>query len=104
MTANFTEFTLFTNAFFVTNVLMGWWGPGGQNPSIWKNLRSSAADGVQPGQLSLHPGPNTEPAVLRWTAPAAGFYSIKGTFHPGDYGIMRVGGAAGRPILMAGDE
>jgi uncharacterized repeat protein (TIGR01451 family) len=32
------------------------------------------------GGLSLHPGPNGENAILRWTAPGAGTYHVNATF------------------------
>ncbi|MGA2033326.1 MAG: protein kinase [Thermoguttaceae bacterium] len=51
------------------------------------------ANGAQSGQFFLHPGPDGEASVARWTAPA-GFDStvqVQGQFLPGDYGIMQVG-------------
>jgi hypothetical protein len=40
-------------------------------PAIWKNLGSSSAYGVLPGQVSLHPGPASygDAAIFRFTAP-----------------------------------
>ncbi len=92
MTTNFTGFTLFTNSFYAAGLHMGWHGGMRDNtPAVWKNLRAGGAYGVEPGQLSLHPGPGKEPAVLRWTAPVAGFCTVTGTFYAGDGGVMRVG-------------
>jgi hypothetical protein len=38
-----------------------------------------------PGALSLHPGPNGQVAVLRFTVPAAGQYLVNGSFFGQDY-------------------
>ncbi len=59
-------------------------------PSFWKNAGTSASFGVGPGQLSLHPGPasNGDIAILRFTAPLTGMYSVTSTFYPGDSGDM----------------
>jgi hypothetical protein len=67
--------------------------PGLLYPCIWLNTSGSAHDGVQPGQLSLQPGPNGEAAMVLWTAPAgvSALGSIQGQFLPGDSGIMQVG-------------
>jgi hypothetical protein len=45
---------------------------------------------VPTGWLSLHPGPGTEPSVLRWTAPVAGNVHVTGQFLAGDSGIMTI--------------
>ena len=37
-----------------------------------------------PGELGLHPGSSGQRAVLRWTAPNAGFFQIDATFKGGD--------------------
>ena len=79
-----------------------WLGPlsspiaGDGFPNIWKNVNNFLA-GVQPGQVSLHPGPNGEACLLRWTAPATvhGTVLVKGRFFPGDegpggQGVMKV--------------
>jgi hypothetical protein len=70
----------------------GWCGPYGGVPTIWKNT-GSFVNGVQTGQLSLHPGNDGEMSVAQWTAPAdwSGDASIQGQFLPGDFGIMDVG-------------
>ena len=34
----------------------------------------------EPGQLSVHPGPHGEYGVVRWTAPAAGTYTVSAAF------------------------
>jgi hypothetical protein len=38
-----------------------------------------------PGALSLHPGPNGQVALLRFTVPATGQYSLSGAFYGQDY-------------------
>lgn len=38
-----------------------------------------------PGALSLHPGPNGQVAILRFTAPSTGQYAISGAFFGQDY-------------------
>jgi len=59
--------------------------PPGHFPLVAHNGTSSAIVSsntvlVQPGQLLLHPGPGGEYAVLRFTADAAGAYSISTRF------------------------
>ena len=60
---------------------------GQQNPSITyvkSGLGASPVDYENvvhsPDLLNLHPGPNGERSVVRWTAPAAGTYHIEGWF------------------------
>ncbi len=76
----------------------GWFGPlhtappwTDGFPQIWKNT-SSPLSVVLLGQLSLHPGPDGEMSIARWTAPAdCSDTAIQGQFLPGDVGIMQVG-------------
>jgi hypothetical protein len=65
------------------------------NPSLAHNgtdhvIIATTPPGIiwQPGQLSLHPGPNGEYSLIRWTAPAAGVIAVNATFS----GIDAVGG------------
>jgi hypothetical protein len=58
-------------------------------PSIWLNSQGMAY-GVPTGWLSLHPGPDKQPSLLRWTAPASGNIRVLGQFLAGDRGIMTV--------------
>jgi hypothetical protein len=75
-----------------------WHGPlwgelsGTVFPCIWKNY-DPAEFNVQTGQVSLHPGPDGEASVARWTAPAGigSLVQVQGHFYPGDSGIMQVG-------------
>ena len=86
------------NDYGLNGNIPGWCGPipgpgtGLNFPVIWKNT-GPAVSGLQTGQLSLHPGPDGEPSVLEWTAPAgfSGDALIQGQFLPGDVGIMQVG-------------
>jgi hypothetical protein len=62
-----------------------WWtnGPGG-DPLIAHNplptTFSAFNSTVEPGGISLHPGPNGELAVIRFTAPGDGVYEIDSSF------------------------
>ena len=55
-------------------------------PTVWKNTDpTSTKDGVAPGQVSLHAGPDAaSTAILRFTAPADGSYSFNLQFFAGD--------------------
>lgn len=58
-------------------------------PHIYFNSTASAISfantvTVPPRTIQMHPGPNGELAVLRWTAPAAGTYAIQGSFRGND--------------------
>lgn len=66
--------------------LDGWMGEGGAN--LWKNYDSYTKTGVNPGEVSLHPGASGEYAVARWTSPVAGTINIDGKFGAGDSGVM----------------
>ncbi|MBI3349607.1 MAG: LEPR-XLL domain-containing protein, partial [Burkholderiales bacterium] len=59
-------------------------------PAAWKNTSGNAQYGVGAGQIALHPGPtaNGDYAILRFTAPAAGLYTVTGQFFAGDSGSM----------------
>lgn len=63
------------------------WSPGYCCPMITRNATGTtftypgAPSVVQPADvLNLHPGPTGDKAVVRWTAPAAGTYTIAGRF------------------------
>jgi hypothetical protein len=98
MPADFSKFNLYT----LSNFSM-WYGQIGTDltPYIWDNddgldlppgvtSNGTTAAGVPVGWLSLHPGPNKEPSVLRWTAPVAGSVNVTGEFLAGDTGIMTI--------------
>jgi len=87
----------------------GWCGPYGGAPVIWKNT-GIPINGVQTGQLVLHPGPDGEMSAAQWTAPAdwSGDAAIQGQFFPGDIGSMQVGifknGNWGSPLWGASNS
>lgn len=91
MTTEFTNFARLNNSLIAPQGYPEWRAGPSTLPSIWLNTTSSTLFGVNPGQLALHPGPGTEPAVLRWTAPADGLYDIRGQVFAGDSGTMLVG-------------
>ncbi len=57
-------------------------------PSLGKNVTSSPLYGIQPGQISLHPGvaANGDEAILRFIAPTTASYNINAQFFAGDGG------------------
>jgi len=57
-------------------------------PNFEKNTATSRIAGTLPGQIALHPGPatNGDAAILRFTAPQTGSYSIRAQFFAGDLG------------------
>lgn len=59
-------------------------------PAAFINLGAPVA-GVATGQLALHPGPAAlgDLAILRFTAPTAGDYTVTGQFFAGDTGSMQ---------------
>jgi hypothetical protein len=87
MPTDFSKFNL-----YVTHSTIQWYGPQGGDltPCIRIN-NGGPAYCVLTGWLSLHPGPGTEPSVLRWTAPVAGNIHVTGQFLPGNGGVMTVG-------------
>ncbi len=63
-----------------------WTHPTGDGAHIWR-LRPDNGQpytGVQPGELSLHPGWRPSYAVLRWTSPVSGTVTISGFFGAGN--------------------
>jgi len=61
-----------------------WHAPAGLNPNVTRNANKRPLTGLgitwQPGQMALHPGPQGQYSVLRWTCPADGDYSVDATF------------------------
>ena len=91
MPADFSQFQLYTNSGHGYGGSPYWNRDAGDPPPIiWKNITGDTPYGVPPGWLALHPGPGTEPSVLRWTAPAAGIAHVAGSFLAGDGGFMQV--------------
>ncbi len=72
-------------------------------PSVFLNT-GAPANGVGTGQLSLHAGPAAygDLAILRFTAPTAGAYTVTGQFFAGDIGSMQgliiLNGDAANPL------
>jgi hypothetical protein len=69
------------------------WTNGGAN--IWMNSAGASRYGVGSGQASIHPGPNGEHGVIRWTCShlksgQSERLTVKGTFGAGDSGKMNV--------------
>jgi hypothetical protein len=93
MPVGFGEFTAFVNhgIFGVNPQWYGW--SGDRCPSVWYNADSVAYNNIQPGEMSIHPGPGTEPIVVRWTAPQAFERDVRivGHFGAGDWGRVLVG-------------
>ena len=86
MDTGFGAFTPYTTA--TANAWQGWGGDG--TPTIWINQGATTSFGVPAGYLSIHPGPGTEPSVLRWTSPVTGLVAMSGQFLAGDSGVMQV--------------
>lgn len=55
-------------------------------PSVWRNDSNADRYGVASGEVAMHPGNAGEFAVIRWTAPVAGTYSVMVQFKTGDTG------------------
>jgi hypothetical protein len=93
ISAPLNVFTTPVNAYLGDPDVILWHTPtvgDGSVPAAFKNT-SSAPNAfltvrLQPGQLAEHPGPNGEIAVVRWTAPVGGTYTINATFTGVDIG------------------
>jgi PEP-CTERM motif len=75
-------------------------------PIIWINRGNTVAYGIEPGQMSMHPGiQDYSPAILRFTAPTAGEYMFEALFYPGDTGNMNaaviINGVATSPYFSS---
>lgn len=57
-------------------------------PAVAKNISGGVINGIAPGEVSLHPGPNNEITTVRWTAPTAGNFHFVGLFKAGDGGAV----------------
>lgn len=93
MEVGFGALNLYENS-GITNGNPQWWAWGGdRTPCVWKNMHTDIWYGVEPGQISLHPGNGHQPSVVRWTTPtgAEGRARIDGRFFNGDIGGMTVG-------------
>jgi hypothetical protein len=71
----------------VTDGLNAWRSSAiGVDPNFSKNLSGSTLINIAPGQVSLHPGPNNQYSVLRFTAPTTAAYNVVAQFFVGDTG------------------
>ena len=88
-----------------TNDYGRFWGmEGGDIPSIWMNDTSDVVEGVEAGQLALHPGWENKAVTLRWTAPTdiTSKISIVGEFFEGNIGEMLVGVLVNGSLVWSG--
>jgi hypothetical protein len=99
--------TAFTTFYSDTGFPSVWEGYAGSNgPLIWLNGSASTLNGDPPGDIALHPGPGTQPSILRWTAPTgfSGTAHVSGQFLSGDTGEMLVAVRFnGSPVWSATD-
>lgn len=81
---------VFTTASELATNIPYWFDPTHHvlnDPCIYKNETGEVfADGIQPGDVALHPGAAAEYAIARYTAPVAGTYAITLQFKEGDTG------------------
>jgi hypothetical protein len=65
---------------------------GSQVPDFWKNVGTKLVNGVEPGQVSLHPGfewygsPFDDASLIRFTAPADGTFHVRLALFAGNGG------------------
>lgn len=83
--------TLFTTKTGGANSVSGWSTGAGlphlddnQSGSVYTSTQNGSTLTIQPNQLILHPGPNGQYSVLRFTAPATSTYSFSGSFNGAD--------------------
>jgi hypothetical protein len=83
-----------------------WWRTDIDGTSVPAIVRNSTASQLvlstiklEAGELALHPGPNNEHSILRFTAPSSGSYRVKGYFSGRD-----VAGATTSVFLTSGQQ
>lgn len=83
-------FTAFTTTSEIATDVLSWIDPTHQvlgDPCVYRNGSAAVfADGIQPGDVALHPGNAGEYAIARWTVPSAGTYAVSVQFKEGDTG------------------
>jgi hypothetical protein len=82
-------FVVFSTASEVAAGVTVWFDPTNavlNAPGVGLNDSGATTNGVAPGEVALHPGQAGEYAIARWTAPAAGTYSVEVQFKEGDTG------------------
>ena len=102
MPSDFSAFHLFTNPIH-NPAFDQWYTPGmsgDYTPTVGYNYHNSPQYGVPAGDLMLHPGPNLQASLVRFTAPTTGSFNIDGQFLPGDTGQMSVGVREGGTFLF----
>lgn len=57
-------------------------------PEVGLNVSGHSINGDLPGQAQLHPGPNGQLSVARYTIPTSGAAVVAGTFFAGDQGTL----------------
>ncbi|CAG0952219.1 hypothetical protein PHYC_00260 [Phycisphaerales bacterium] len=82
------------------------WLHGSNGSNVWRNACPSVAYGIEPGQVSLHPGTGFQPACIRWTSPPNGPSTVlvQGAFSAGDSGQMLVAVRQGGTFLSQGTD
>ncbi len=83
-------FIVFTGTRDLAPNIPSWIDPENEvlgDPCVYRNETDAVfADGIQPGEVALHPGSAGEYAIARWTVPVAGAYSVTVQFKEGDTG------------------
>ncbi len=80
---------LFSAVSNATPNIPAWYDPANSvlgAPAAWRNDSAVTNTSIAPGEFAVHPGNAGEYAVVRWTAPAAGVYSVALQFKTGDTG------------------
>lgn len=79
------DFAAHTLHKLIWDVVTLWYEPlSSDTPSVFYNSDTNIHHNIQPGEVSIHPGPSGQWEVLRWTSPASGFFLIEGHFGAGD--------------------
>ncbi len=88
-TADAGGIVVFSTVSNATPNIPSWYDPANVvlgAPSAWRNDSAATVSGIVPGEFAVHPGNAGEYAIVRWTAPAAGVYSVTLQFKTGDTG------------------
>jgi len=75
-------------------------------PTFEKNISGSSQITIPSGGIALHPGPNNEYSVIRFTVPTTNIYTINSQFFAGDGGdtdaTVLLNNNTGSPLFFAG--
>lgn len=81
---------------------------GDNTPEVGLNQSTHSINGDAPGQAQLHPGPNGQFSIARYTVPASGMTTVAGQFFAGDSGTLNeyvlLNGATQFSALSAGGD